>query len=131
MKQFSIKVYGVEHQVVINMNSQRRYAELIGLKYVNEVIDSLVVELDSDGNSKVSFDVLNRFGLLIHCGMLEYCRQHKTDCPVTAEDCNTIFDDITESKKAMEAIFGTMPVADEGKDKDDEGNAVSPVNSPG
>jgi|GEM_PF-4119446 len=131
MKRFTLNIKGKEHGVTINTLCQRRYAEKIGLKYVNEVIDSLRVEVNDEGKPVTSFEVLDRFSQLIHCGIEEDCRQQGTKTELTAEDCYTIFDDdnAAEMKKALEGIFGTLPVPDE--EEKDEGNPKSPGEIPG
>ena len=131
MKRFTLNIKGKETPVTINFLSQRKYAEKVGLKYVHEVNDSLRVEVDEETKMPLtSFEVLEKFAILIHCGIVEDCRLNGTTTELTVEDVCEILDNIAESKKAMEAIFGTLPVADEDAG-DDEGNQNSPVKNPG
>jgi hypothetical protein len=128
MKRFTLKIKGNETPVTINFLAQRKYAELVGLKYVHEVMDSLHVEVDPETKKPLtSFEVLNNFAMLIHCGIAEDCRLNGTTTELTVDDVCEILDNIEESKKMMEGVFGTLPVADEDAG-DDEGNQSSPVN---
>lgn len=130
MKQFTLNIKGCQTPVTINTFCQRKYAEALGIKNVNDVIDSLRVEVDETTKQPLTtFEVLDRFALLIHCGIVENCRIAGTKTELTVEDCFEIFDNIDESKKAMEAIFGTLPVPDE--DGEEMGNPKSPENNPG
>jgi len=130
MTKFELIIRDEQHGVIINTLVQRRYAERMGLKYVNDTIKSLQLSDDEKegDNIKMSYETIDKYVILIHCGIAEACRQDGKPCTITLDDCYAIFDDNEMMQRVITGLFGTMPVSDE-TDKTEEpaGNQQSPV----
>jgi len=127
MTKFELIINGAEHGVIINTLVQRRYAERMGLKFVNDTIKSLQLsdEEKQDGEVRMSFETIDKYVKLIHCGIAEACRQEAKPCTVEVDDCYAIFDDPEMLNRVIKGLFGTMPVAEETAGEE-SGNVQSP-----
>jgi len=125
MKTFELNINGIPTSLLINTLVQKRYAEQAGLKFVNETISSLQAPVDGDGNVSISFELIDRYCILIHEAAKEAARRERKALELSLEDCYSVFDDIEQVKKFINvAILGEMPVAEEpSKTEDPAGNA--------
>jgi hypothetical protein len=127
MTKFELNINGEATSVIINTLVQRRYAERMGLKFVNDTIKSLQLsdEEQTDGEVQMSYETIDKYVIMIHCGIAEACRQNGTPFTVEVDDCYAIFDDNEQMQKVITGLFGTLPVAEETVGEE-SGNVQSP-----
>jgi len=135
MKQFTIEIGNSERTVTINTLAQRNYADHFGIKYVNDTISSLAVEIRDENGLNVAamtYELMDRYAWLLYFGIAESCRRENIPCSVTAEDCLEIFDSYEKMQIVMLNMFGTLPSPEKDNlEGEQTGNVQSPEKNPG
>ena len=102
MRTFTFKHGSTELSAAMNINCMRAYARERGLKYVEDVIPDINVV---DENNKVSFEMLERRGLLLLCAIREGERKKGQQCTLSVDD---VFEMMEENREEVMRALASM-----------------------
>lgn len=90
MKSFPIRHDGKTYHLAANINVVRSYARKRGINTVNDAVTDLMGDVDKDN---VSFEVFDRYGTLLQCGLEEGARLNGEHFDLALEDVMLIMQD--------------------------------------